>query len=332
MGTETSAAVTGGSSQQANQRPKSQVADQTKEQSKREKIAAALFGEVFANTSLSGADQTAQLQQIRDILGQAYPPGSAADPAAPAATADPGAAAADPSGRTAQIELDAMGRAAQIPAWDTAAKALVGIFAVAATAYTAVGLTDGDLLHFVRNDHMAGFVLLLLAGFTIFIGSFAIVTNAYASDTNLVLEKSAVCAGILAAFAAVAIGFYGLIWRSAPPPTRPAITDSVTAGKTPAASITATSANVPADGRLQLRVWGLDSSGNWVILDDIAIGPDNGGAASAAASVSDASGYTKLEAAAALSAADLPTAIGACPAGAPTDLACAVVTVPPPVS
>ena len=331
MGTETSGAVPKGSSQQANKRTGNQGADLTEEQSKRGKIAAALFGEVFANTSLSVADQTAQLNLIRNILGEAYPPGSAA---APAAGADPGAAAADPTGRTAQIELDAMDRAAQIPAWDAAAKALVGIFTVAATAYTAVGLTNGDLLHFVRNDHTAGFVLLLLAGFTIFIGSFAIVTNAYASDTNLVLEKSAVCTGIVAAFAAVGIGFYGIIWRSVPPPTRPAITDSVTAGKTPAASITVGSANVPADGRLQLRVWGLDSSGDWVLLDDIAIGPDNNGAASTTVSVSDASAYTKLEGAAALSVADLPTAtaIGACPASAPADLACSVVTVPPPMS
>jgi hypothetical protein len=294
---------------------------QPAENPQKKKLADNLFGNVYANKSLTDDQKLAQAAKIQGLLDIAFPANVAGVP-----NAETGNVAAN-DGAATLAQLEAMDRASQIPSWDAAAKALTGIVTVVTGAYAAIGFTTGDLTQMIHNSPRLGFWLLGLVGLVILVGTFAIVTNSYASDRNLTYEQIAVCSGILVAAVAFGLAAWGLSEAAQPLSTRPTISESATAGTKPTLTISATSSGLQARSVLAESVWGEATPGHWVPVSTVTAGPDKTGAASTSLLVSNAGAYAEIEAVAALSPGELPATGGSCPSPSalPADEACVLL-------
>lgn len=320
-----------------------------------------VLGSVYADSTITSEDdREAKAKYVMDLLKTARDDSVPAQGAsAPTPTKPDGSApqakqgkqvpqekqqppdAADPDAiRDAELQLNAMYRASEVPGLDTAAKALTGVTTALTALFAAVGFSTGDFDRVIRDDWLLGLAFIGLAGVALVLGTFAVCINAYLSDINLHLERLALRAGIVCAVAAFTFAAWGLSKGASAAQTSPTISASFdTTGKSPVLKVTASSSAVPQSSVLAATVWGEQpGSSSWNILTYVVAGPDHDGDATVNISVNNVSPYTYVVAQAGLApkGAAIPSApslswaqgdatlSGNCPA----DDACATLAVP----
>jgi hypothetical protein len=258
-------------------------------------VADELVGAIYSDSALNAADQNTKVQAVDQLRSTALGE-VGADGTAPS-----------PDDRSlAQSKLQAMGRAAEIPSLDTAAKALAGATALLTGLFVALGFQSGDFIRMIRDFWSQSFLFMLLAGLAIILGTFAVVIDAYRSQRNLWIERFDVYLGIVCAATAFGLLAWGLSQGASAGPARPTISASFdTSSNTPVLKASASSSDVPRSEHLTETVWGKDAQG-WTVLSNVATGPAPDGSATANIAVDNVTKYSEIEAAAALSSTDTP--------------------------
>lgn len=272
------------------------------------KIAATLFGAVYADGSLDSTAQESRITQINGlriaVLGE---------PADAAPTAD-----------LALSELKAMDRAAEASGLDKAAASLAGVTALLTGLFTGVGFSTGDFARMIRDSPFKGFSFLILASLAILLGTFAFVINAAQSPWKLRAEKAAVYVGILFAATAFFLASWGLS-QGASAATTPTISASFdTSATPPILKVTIGSSDVPRQERIVTTAWGADRTGKWTVLSHLSSGAASDGTADGSMTISNTNSYTQIEIIAAIAATDTtPPASPTTPC--PSDMSCVIL-------
>src|SRR5215467_930653 len=258
-------------------------------------VADELAGAIYSDSSLSVQDQATKVQAVDQLRSTALgEPGADGNPPTPEAR------------DLARSKLQAMGRAAEIPSLDTAAKALATATTLLTGLFIALGFQSGDFIRMIRDFWTQGFLFLLLAGLAIILGTFAVVIDAYRSRTNLLAEKGAVYVGIACAAAAFGLLAWGLSQGASAGPTRPTISASFdTTSSTPVLKVAASSSDVPRSEHLDTTVWG-DGAHGWVVLSNVVDGPGSDGTAAANIALDNVANYSEVEATASVASAVVP--------------------------
>jgi len=243
-------------------------------------VAAGLLGAIAVEAASNAADQSKNVEDLRaTVLGQTPTGGSAPTPEEQAA---------------AWLDLQALGRGAEIPSLDNAAKALVGITVAITGLFTGIGFVNGDFVRMARDFPAQGLTFLIGAGLALLLGTFAFVINAYRSNKNLWAERIAVYFGIFCSAVALIFAAWGLSQGASAGSTRPTIAahfDSST--NPPSLSVEVKSADVPRSEGLTTTIWG-STAGTWSVLRHADTGPGHDGSIDDSIPVSDISGYDQV--------------------------------------